>query len=192
MELRQKKTDIQRTWLNIGVLQMCITAVFMALTCIATMIIQIPIPLGYAHLGDSVILICTFFFGPAAGALAGGIGSAMADILSGYAVWALPTLLIKTVMPIIAYAFFRQREGKCRVFSFKSIAGAVAALMFMTAGYDETKKGFVQNRKLSIKRAISRYEDFERKGYIEGDILHVGITFSGLGRLAAGKNGYFR
>ncbi len=135
MELRQKKIDVQRSWLNIGVLQMCITAVFMALTCIATMIIQIPIPLGYAHLGDSVILICTFFFGPAAGALAGGIGSAMADILSGYAVWALPTLLIKTLMPVIAYAFFRQREWKCRVFSFKSIAGAVAALLFMTAGY---------------------------------------------------------
>ena len=58
-----------------------------------------------------------------------------------------------------------------------------APLLFMTAGYDETKKGFVQNRKLSIKRAISRYEDFERKGYIEGDILHVGITFSGLEQL---------
>ena len=55
----------------------------MALTCIATMLIQIPIPLGYAHLGDSVILITAYLFGPVVGALAGGIGSAMADILTG-------------------------------------------------------------------------------------------------------------
>ena len=48
------------------------------------MLIQIPIPLGYAHLGDSVILITAYLFGPVVGALAGGIGSAMADILTGY------------------------------------------------------------------------------------------------------------
>ena len=80
----------------------CMTAVCMALTCIATMLIQIPIPLGYAHLGDSVILITAYLFGPVVGALAGGIGSAMADILTGYPVWAVPTLLIKTIMPLIA------------------------------------------------------------------------------------------
>ena len=71
---------IKKEGFHITVTQMCITAVFMALTCVATMVVQIPIPLGYAHLGDSVILICAFFFGPVVGALAGGIGSAMADI----------------------------------------------------------------------------------------------------------------
>ena len=97
---------IKKEGFHITVTQMCITAVFMALTCVATMVVQIPIPLGYAHLGDSVILICAFFFGPVVGALAGGIGSAMADILTGFAVWAVPTLIIKTIMPIIACAIF--------------------------------------------------------------------------------------
>ena len=96
---------IKKEGFHITVTQMCITAVFMALTCVATMVVQIPIPLGYAHLGDSVILICAFFFGPVVGALAGGIGSAMADILTGFAVWAVPTLIIKTIMPIIAGSF---------------------------------------------------------------------------------------
>ena len=80
-----------------------------ALTCIATMLIQIPIPLGYAHLGDSVILITAYLFGPVVGALAGGIGSAMADILTGYPVWAVPTLLIKTIMPLIACYIFQNK-----------------------------------------------------------------------------------
>lgn len=53
---------IKKEGFHITVTQMCITAVFMALTCVATMVVQIPIPLGYAHLGDSVILICAFFF----------------------------------------------------------------------------------------------------------------------------------
>ena len=103
---------IKKEGFHITVTQMCITAVFMALTCVATMVVQIPIPLGYAHLGDSVILICAFFFGPVVGALAGGIGSAMADILTGFAVWAVPTLIIKTIMPIIACAIFGNMKSK--------------------------------------------------------------------------------
>lgn len=60
---KKKKFTIQK---------MCMTAVFMALTCMATAFIQIPIPLGYAHLGDCIILIAAYLCGPVAGALAGG------------------------------------------------------------------------------------------------------------------------
>lgn len=104
-----------------SVQSMCIAAAFMALTCIATMVIQIPIPLGYAHLGDSVILITTFLFGPVIGCLAGGIGSMMADILTGYTIWAIPTLIIKSIMPLICYKLHK--------------TGRIMALLFMVAGY---------------------------------------------------------
>lgn len=68
-----------------------------ALVCIATMAIQIPIPGtdGYINIGDSVIFISSILFGPITGMIAGGIGSAFADILSGYAHWAIFTLIIK-------------------------------------------------------------------------------------------------
>ena len=45
---------IKKEGFHITVTQMCITAVFMALTCVATMVVQIPIPLGYAHLGTLI------------------------------------------------------------------------------------------------------------------------------------------
>ena len=135
MELQQTEVKNGKEGLHINVAQMCVTAVLMALTCVATMVVQIPIPLGYAHLGDSVILISAYFFGPVVGALAGGIGSAMADILTGYAIWALPTLLIKTIMPVIACTFFKNNVQRCKVFSIRGIAGAVVTLLFMTAGY---------------------------------------------------------
>lgn len=68
-----------------------------ALVCIATMVIQVPTPgtNGYVNVGDAVIFITSILFGPLAGMLAGGVGSALADLLSGYPHWALFTLIIK-------------------------------------------------------------------------------------------------
>ena len=74
-------------------------------------------------------------FGPVVGALAGGIGSAMADILTGYPVWAVPTLLIKTIMPLIACYIFQNKVSRKPVISVRVLVGAVVTLLFMTAGY---------------------------------------------------------
>ena len=52
-----------------------IAALGIALVCIATRVFQFPIPLGYAHLGNCMILIFSVFFGPVIGAIAGGFGS---------------------------------------------------------------------------------------------------------------------
>ena len=67
------------------------------LVCMATMVIQIPIPMteGYVNIGDSIIFVTSILFGPISGMIAGGFGSALADILTGYSHWALFTLLIK-------------------------------------------------------------------------------------------------
>lgn len=117
MKNGQKKLTVQK---------MCVAAVFMALTCMATAFIQIPIPLGYAHLGDCIILIATYLCGPMVGVFAGGIGSAMADVITGFAIWAIPTFIIKTIMPIVAYYLFKHR---------KITIGAIASLLFMVVGY---------------------------------------------------------
>ncbi|MEI3175535.1 MAG: ECF transporter S component [Lachnospiraceae bacterium] len=58
----------------------CMTALATALVCVATMVVQIPIPLGYAHLGDSCILLAAYLFGWKIGLFAGGVGSALADL----------------------------------------------------------------------------------------------------------------
>lgn len=74
-----------------------------SLVFISTFGIRIPIPFtqGYIHLGDSMIFISAILFGWKIGGLAGGFGSALADLLGGYAIWAFPTLLIKFVMGAI-------------------------------------------------------------------------------------------
>ena len=62
------------------------SALFASLACIATMSIRIPTPGtgGYIHPGDAVVILSGIVLGPAWGLLAGGIGSALADILSIY------------------------------------------------------------------------------------------------------------
>lgn len=66
-----------------------------ALVAIATMVIKIPTPIGYVNIGDSMVFLSAILFGPVAGLLAGGLGSAIADILLGCAAWAPWTLAIK-------------------------------------------------------------------------------------------------
>ena len=83
-----------------------LAALFAALTYVATNIIRVPIPAtdGYINLGDCVVLLGAFLLGPVYGAAAGGIGSALADILSGYAVFAPGTFVIKALIAVIAAA----------------------------------------------------------------------------------------
>ena len=76
---------------------LAISAVMAALVCITTLLIPIPIPAteGYFNIGDAMIMVAALTGGPVVGAFAGGIGSSLADILGGWYVWVIPTLIVK-------------------------------------------------------------------------------------------------
>lgn len=103
-----------------------------ALVCIATMSIQIPIPGtdGYINIGDSVIFISAILFGPITGMIAGGIGSAFADILSGYAHWAIFTLVIKGLEGYLVGVLINNH-----ITVIKSIFSTGAGTIVMVIGY---------------------------------------------------------
>lgn len=72
-----------------------LAGLFAALTCIATMIIRIPTFKGYVHIGDCMVIASGIILGPVVGGLAAGIGSMLADLLGGYYVFSIATLIIK-------------------------------------------------------------------------------------------------
>lgn len=110
-------------------------ALFAALTCVATMIIKIPSPLkGYINLGDCVVLLSGWLLSPMYGFLAAGIGSALADIFSGYITYAPATFLIKGLMAIIAYYGFKLLNKKIGGLTSRIICGAVSEIL-MILGY---------------------------------------------------------
>lgn len=116
-----------------------ITALFAALICVATMVVQIPIPAtgGYANLGDGIILICAFLMHPACAVCAAGLGSGLADILAGYVSYAPGTLVIKAGVALIAALIYRRfvvKRGGKGVLVTMIIAGILAEV-FMVLGY---------------------------------------------------------
>lgn len=126
--------------------RLCYAAMFAALICVATMVIQIPAPLaGYVHFGDCFILIAAWVLGPWFGFAAGGIGSALADLFTGYAHYIPGTLIIKGLMAAAAALIFRAMFKK----GFKTnlpayIASGFAAELIMVAGYYLYKATFLQ------------------------------------------------
>lgn len=105
-----------------------------ALVCICTRVFQFPIPLGYAHLGNCMILLFAVYFDPWVGACAGGLGSALADLLS-FPEWALPTLIIKCLMGFAAAVIAKKRGQTAKIRSVRTFLAVLSAIVIMVAGY---------------------------------------------------------
>ncbi|MBQ8566985.1 MAG: ECF transporter S component [Clostridia bacterium] len=110
------------------------TALMASLICVATMIIKIPTPLhGYINLGDAIVLLAAWTLGPLYGCAAAGIGSALADLFSGYAMYAPATFVIKGLMALVAWAVYKKIK-KTRSTVFLCISAILAELL-MVVGY---------------------------------------------------------
>ena len=115
--------------------KLVIAALMAALTCVATMMITIPSPLkGYLNLGDCLVLTSGWLLSPVYGFLAAGLGSALADLFSGYVVYAPATFVIKGLMAIIACYGFQLLRKKCNNLLSRIVSGATAEIM-MILGY---------------------------------------------------------
>lgn len=121
--------------MKLSVKNMVLTAMFASLTCVATMIIKVPSPLnGYINMGDCVVLLSGWLLPAPFAFLAAGIGSALADLFSGYASYALATFVIKGLMALIAlYGAKLFAKGKCNVLS--NVVSGFIAEIFMVSGY---------------------------------------------------------
>ena len=110
-------------------------SMFAALVCVATMLVKIPSPLkGYINLGDCMVLAAGFVLSPVYGFMAAGLGSMLADLFAGYAVYAPATFLIKGVMALVVcfgVRCFAKRAGKLGA---KILFGVLAEIV-MVGGY---------------------------------------------------------
>ena len=111
---------------------MVMAAVLAALSCVATMVVQIPSPMnGYVNLGDCFVLLSGWLLGPWWGAAAGGIGSMLADLLLGYGHYAPGTLVIKGLMALVGALVFKALGKK----SAAALVSGVVSEVIMVVGY---------------------------------------------------------
>lgn len=115
--------------------KLVMAALLAALTCVATMVVKIPSPVkGYINLGDCFVLVSGWLLSPVWGFLASGIGSALADILSGYMIYGPATFLIKGAMALVALYGFRLLRSRCGNMAARIVSG-IGAELVMIVGY---------------------------------------------------------
>ena len=105
---------------------------FMALICIATMFFKIPIPYGYAHLGNGFIFLAAALTGNFGAMIAAGFGSALADMLGGWYAWMLPTLIIKSIMGLVT-AYLMPKPANLKL--AKTFLAVLSGTVVMVFGY---------------------------------------------------------
>lgn len=121
--------------MNTRTKKIVMAALMAALACVATMIIKIPSPLkGYLNLGDCIVLASGWMLSPTYGFLAAGLGSALADVFSGYVTYAPATFVIKGVMALVAFYGFKLLHNKLGDLLSRIVSGIVAEII-MILGY---------------------------------------------------------
>lgn len=111
--------------MKVSAKNLCLTALFTALIFVITRFVQIPIPLGYFNIGNVVIMLGCLLCPSPYGAIAGCLGSALADLTS-YPAYTIPTAIIKLVFPIVFYLISKKQiKGKKAYI----LAAAIATLI---------------------------------------------------------------
>lgn len=113
---------------------MVYTGLFAALICLTTaFILHIPVGNGYIHLGDSFIYLAACMLPMPYGILAAAIGGSMADLFSGYAIYAIPTAIIKSML---AGCFYSMGVSSTKtLLSRRSVIASVACVAITVVGY---------------------------------------------------------
>ncbi len=112
-----------------ALVQISLTAIMSALVTVGTFIIRIPNPMGgYFNVGDVMIFVCALTFNPIMSGLAGGIGSAIADMI-GFPVFVIPTLIIKGLEGFFAGLISNKKNV------YRDVLATVVAGSEMIIGY---------------------------------------------------------
>lgn len=124
--------------------RLVLSGILAAFILVLTIVIAIPIPSmagAYVNLGDAGVYLAAFLLGNPWGMLCAGIGSALADILLGSALYAGPTLVIKGLMAFTAAILLRRWQGKkwCKVLALLC-AGVIMPMGYLL--YESILYGF--------------------------------------------------
>lgn len=110
-------------------IQLSLMAIMAALVATGTLIIRIPNPMGgYFNVGDVMIFVAALTFNPIVGGFAGGVGSAIADMI-GFPAFVIPTLIIKGLEGTLVGLIANRKSA------FRDILAVVIGGIEMVVGY---------------------------------------------------------
>ena len=109
-----------------------------ALVFVATLFINIRLPIaangGLVHLGSAMLFTSAIVFGPKKGAIAGAFGMGLFDLVSGWALWAPFTFVIRGLQGWII-GYIAQSASIKWSSSIKNALAIILSIPVMLAGY---------------------------------------------------------
>ena len=106
------------------------TALMTSVVLATTLITKIDMPIGYINLGDLTIMIIASIAPLRVAVIAAGVGSALADLLSGYPLYIFFTLFIKMGEVIIIHYLLKMIKNPKLLFIPFFTAGLFMVLMY--------------------------------------------------------------
>lgn len=108
---------------------MCIAGVFTAVVYVFTAYLHIPSHTGYTHVGDGFIYLAACLLPMPYAIFVGAGGALLADCLTGFAMWAPGSVIIKT----LAVLCFSSRTKK--IISGRNLLALIPASILCIGGY---------------------------------------------------------
>jgi len=105
---------------------------------VGTYVIVLPLPTGYFNVGDVFVLLSGWFLGPLYGSVAAAVGSSLADVISGYAIYAPATFIVKGLDAFISYlvwTFFKKFIKKEKFDFLPRVFAGILGELCMIVGY---------------------------------------------------------
>ena len=108
---------------------MCLSGIFSALVFVITAYLHVPTYNGYVHCGDGVIFIAACILPMPYSVAVGVLGAMLADLLTGFAIWAPGSMIIKGLLVLL----FTCRSNK--IVTKRNLVALLPAALISAAGY---------------------------------------------------------
>lgn len=108
---------------------MCLAGVFTAVVFVFTAYLHIPSHTGYTHVGDGFIYLAACMLPLPYAVAVGAVGALLADCLTGFAMWAPGSVIIKSA----AVLFFTAKRKK--IISGRNLLALIPAAVLCIGGY---------------------------------------------------------
>lgn len=146
---------------NKNTMRIVLSSMFIALVVVATFI-NVPFPGavgGLVHLGTLMLLIIAMRFGKYFGAIAGGIGMTIFDVLGGWLIWAPGTFVVRLAMGFVIGVVAKDKMGQGKSIPRNILAWA-AGLVIMVVGYYLYEAIFISTFYTALKSVLGNTLQF--------------------------------
>ncbi len=114
---------------NLKVRNLTLTGILTALILVFTAFVHVPSFNGYVHIGDGFLFLAATLLPMPYAMFAGAAGAVLSDVLTGYAIWAPASFVIKALTVL----FFTSKAKK--ILTKRNLLALIPATALCIAGY---------------------------------------------------------